>query len=35
AIVDAIRAGDALAASNAARTHMVNAARRLAQAGIR
>ncbi|WP_414441133.1 FadR/GntR family transcriptional regulator [Burkholderia sp. 22PA0106] len=35
AIVDAIRAGDALAASTAARTHLVNAARRLAQAGIR
>jgi GntR family transcriptional regulator, transcriptional repressor for pyruvate dehydrogenase complex len=34
AIADAIRAGDALAASNAARIHLVNAARRLAQAGL-
>jgi GntR family transcriptional repressor for pyruvate dehydrogenase complex len=34
AIVAAIRAGDPMAARNAARTHMYNAARRLAEAGI-
>lgn len=34
AIVAAIRAGDSMAARNAASTHMYNAARRLAQAGI-
>jgi DNA-binding FadR family transcriptional regulator len=34
AIADAIRAGDPMAARNAARTHMYNAARRLAEAGI-
>jgi len=34
AIVAAIRAGDPMAARNAACTHMYNAARRLAQAGI-
>ncbi|MGE8488150.1 MAG: FCD domain-containing protein, partial [Paraburkholderia nemoris] len=34
AIVAAIRAGDPMAARNAARTHMYNAARRLEQAGI-
>lgn len=34
AIVAAIRAGDPLAARNAAQTHMYNAARRLAEAGI-
>ncbi|HLX02389.1 MAG TPA: FadR/GntR family transcriptional regulator [Trinickia sp.] len=34
AIAAAIRAGDPLAARNAARTHMFNAARRLAEAGI-
>lgn len=34
AIVAAIRAGDPMAARNAASTHMYNAARRLAQAGI-
>lgn len=35
AIVAAIRAGDPMAARNAACTHMYNAARRLAEAGIR
>ncbi len=35
AIVAAIRAGDPMAARNAAQTHMYNAARRLAEAGIR
>jgi DNA-binding FadR family transcriptional regulator len=35
AIADAIRAGDAVAARNAAQTHLINAARRLAEAGIR
>ncbi|WP_042259865.1 FadR/GntR family transcriptional regulator [Paraburkholderia heleia] len=35
AIAAAIRAGDPLAARNAAQTHMYNAARRLAEAGIR
>jgi len=34
AIVAAIRAGDPMAARNAAQTHLYNAARRLAQAGI-
>ncbi|SIT36706.1 GntR domain protein [Paraburkholderia piptadeniae] len=34
AIVAAIRAGDPMAARNAAQTHMYNAARRLAEAGI-
>ncbi|ACR30939.1 FadR/GntR family transcriptional regulator [Burkholderia glumae] len=34
AIAAAIRAGDAPAAGNAARIHLVNAARRLAQAGL-
>ncbi|ACD20267.1 FadR family transcriptional regulator [Paraburkholderia dipogonis] len=34
AIAAAIRAGDPMAARNAARTHMYNAARRLAEAGI-
>jgi GntR family transcriptional regulator, transcriptional repressor for pyruvate dehydrogenase complex len=34
AIVEAIRAGDANAARNAAQTHLINAARRLAEAGI-
>jgi DNA-binding FadR family transcriptional regulator len=34
AIVAAIREGDPLAARNAASTHMYNAARRLAEAGI-
>jgi DNA-binding FadR family transcriptional regulator len=34
AIVAAIRAGDPMAARNAATTHMYNAARRLAEAGI-
>jgi GntR family transcriptional repressor for pyruvate dehydrogenase complex len=34
AIVAAIRAGDPMAARNAARTHMYNAARRLSEAGI-
>ena len=34
AIADAIRARDPMAARNAARTHMYNAARRLAEAGI-
>ncbi|MCP3727937.1 FadR family transcriptional regulator [Paraburkholderia sp. CNPSo 3272] len=34
AIAAAIRAGDPLAARNAAQTHMYNAARRLAEAGI-
>jgi GntR family transcriptional repressor for pyruvate dehydrogenase complex len=34
AILAAIRAGDPMAARNAARTHMYNAARRLAEAGI-
>jgi GntR family transcriptional regulator, transcriptional repressor for pyruvate dehydrogenase complex len=34
AIAAAIRAGDPMAALNAARTHMYNAARRLAEAGI-
>jgi DNA-binding FadR family transcriptional regulator len=34
AIVAAIRAGDPMEARNAARTHMYNAARRLAEAGI-
>lgn len=34
AIVAAIRAGDPMAAHTAARTHMINAARRLAEAGI-
>ncbi|QCP53340.1 FadR family transcriptional regulator [Trinickia violacea] len=34
AIVAAIRAGEPMAALNAARTHMYNAARRLAEAGI-
>ena len=34
AIVAAIRAGDPMAARNAASTHMYNAARRLAEAGI-
>lgn len=34
AIVAAIRAGDPMAARNAASTHLYNAARRLAQAGI-
>ncbi|SAK97374.1 FadR/GntR family transcriptional regulator [Caballeronia ptereochthonis] len=34
AIVEAIRAGDAAAARNAAQTHLINAARRLAEAGI-
>lgn len=35
AIADAIRAGDPMAARNAAQTHLYNAARRLAEAGIR
>ncbi|TDQ98562.1 FadR/GntR family transcriptional regulator [Paraburkholderia silvatlantica] len=35
AIAAAIRAGDPMAARNAAQTHMYNAARRLAEAGIR
>ena len=35
AIADAIRAGDAVAARSAAQTHLTNAARRLAEAGIR
>jgi GntR family transcriptional regulator, transcriptional repressor for pyruvate dehydrogenase complex len=34
AIVDAIRARDAAAARNAAQTHLINAARRLSEAGI-
>ncbi|SAK90968.1 GntR family transcriptional regulator [Caballeronia hypogeia] len=34
AIVEAIRAGDAAAARDAAQTHLINAARRLAEAGI-
>jgi DNA-binding FadR family transcriptional regulator len=34
AVVAAIRAGDPMAARNAAQTHMYNAARRLAEAGI-
>jgi DNA-binding FadR family transcriptional regulator len=35
AIVEAIRAGDAAAARSAAQTHLMNAARRLAEAGVR
>jgi DNA-binding FadR family transcriptional regulator len=35
AIAAAIRAGDPMAARNAAQTHLYNAARRLAEAGIR
>ena len=34
AIVEAIRAGDAAAARNGAQTHLINAARRLTEAGI-